>query len=36
MNKRPNAKPRAAQLAFVPPLLTVLVDAPPAGDGWLH
>jgi bifunctional non-homologous end joining protein LigD len=33
---RTNAKPHAAQLGFVPPLLPVLVEKPPAGDGWVH
>jgi bifunctional non-homologous end joining protein LigD len=28
--------PTAVQFGFVPPLIPVLVEQPPAGDGWLH
>ena len=34
--KRSRKKPRAKLPAFVSPQLATLVDAPPAGDDWLH
>jgi bifunctional non-homologous end joining protein LigD len=36
MKRHSNPPSQTAQLGFVPPLIPVLVEKPPAGDGWLH